>query len=66
MQNYHDLLHSVIENGDSQFNTRTGKMCLATVGCQLQYDLADGFPAITTKKLAFNGVKGELLGFFRG
>ncbi len=66
MQNFHNLLRSVLENGHSQFNARTGKKCLAVVGCQLQYDMADGFPAITTKKLAFNGVKGELLGFFRG
>lgn len=66
MQNYHALLYSVLEHGESQFNARTGKMCLASVGCQLQYNLADGYPAITTKKLAFNGVKGELLGFFRG
>lgn len=66
MQNYHDLLKTVIERGHDQFNTRTGKVCRAIVGYQLQYDLHDGFPAITTKKLAFNNMKGELLGFFRG
>jgi thymidylate synthase len=32
----------------------------------LKFDMRDGFPAVTTKKLAFNAVKGELLGFFRG
>lgn len=66
MQNYHDLLKITLEKGQDQFNTRTGKVCRALVGHQLQYDLADGFPAITTKKLAFNNMKGELLGFFRG
>jgi thymidylate synthase len=66
VQNYHDLLKTVIERGHDQFNARTGKVCRAVVGYQLQYDLDDGFPAITTKKLAFNNMKGELLGFFRG
>lgn len=66
MQNYHDLLKAAIDHGQDQFNVRTGKVCRVLVGCQLQYNLADGFPAITTKKLAFNNMKGELLGFFRG
>lgn len=66
MQNYHDLLRIVLNQGADQFNTRTNKMCRVLVGHQLQYDMADGFPAITTKKLAFNNMKGELLGFFRG
>lgn len=66
MQNYHDLLRAALEQGQDQFNVRTGKVCRALVGYQLQYDLVEGFPAITTKKLAFNNMKGELLGFFRG
>lgn len=66
MKNFHDMLADVLETGQDQFNQRTGKVCRAKVGYQLQYDLADGFPAITSKRLAFNGVKGELLGFFRG
>ncbi len=66
MQNYHELLRRTLENGVDQFNTHTGKVCRALVGYQLQYDLADGFPAITTKKLAFKNMTGELLGFFRG
>lgn len=66
MKNYHDLLANIMANGKDQFNVRTGKICKALVGAQLQYDLAEGFPAITTKKLAFNTMKGELLGFFRG
>lgn len=66
MQNYHDLLRTTLEHGVDQFNVRTNKLCRALVGFQLQYDLAEGFPAVTTKKLAFNNMKGELLGFFRG
>lgn len=66
MKNYHDLLRTALENGVDQFNTRTNKLCRVLVGYQLQYNMADGFPAITTKKLAFNNMKGELLGFFRG
>lgn len=66
MRNYHNLLARVMEHGQDQYNTRTGKICRAVVGEQLTYNLADGFPAITTKKLAFKAMKGEMLGFFRG
>lgn len=66
MKNFHDLLRDVLDNGIDQFNTRTGRTCRALVGCQLQYDLRDGFPAITTKQFAFKSMVGELLGFFRG
>jgi len=66
MKNYHNLLQTTLEQGVDQFNTRTNKICRVLVGYQLQYDMAEGFPAITTKKLAFNNMKGELLGFFRG
>jgi thymidylate synthase len=45
---------------------RTGVGTFASVGHMLKFDLRAGFPAVTTKKLAFNAVKGELLGFFRG
>lgn len=66
MQNYHNLLQTTLEQGVDQFNSRTNKLCRVLVGYQLQYNMTDGFPAITTKKLAFNNMKGELLGFFRG
>ena len=38
----------------------------ALFGMQMRYNMADGFPAVTTKKLAFRSVKAELLGFLRG
>lgn len=66
MKNYHNLLQTTLEQGVDQFNARTNKLCRVLVGYQLQYDMVEGFPAITTKKLAFNNMKGELLGFFRG
>lgn len=66
MQNYHDLLAQIMEEGYDIMNERTGKVCRTMVGAQLKFDLREGFPAITTKKLAFAGVLGELLGFFRG
>ena len=38
----------------------------ALFGMQMRYDMADGFPAVTTKRLAFKSMKAELLGFLRG
>lgn len=66
MKNYHELLQNILDNGVDQFNVRTQKTCRAVPGAMLQYDLRAGFPAITTKKLAFKTMTGELLGFFRG
>jgi len=66
MQNYHDLLRATMERGVDEFNTRTGKTCRALVGYQLQYDLREGFPALTTRKLPIKNIVGEILGFFRG
>lgn len=65
MKQYHDLLQKVLDEGILQ-NNRTGIPCYSIVGEMLSFDMNDGFPAITTKKLAFNQVKGELLGFIRG
>lgn len=66
MQNYHDLLRLTLDSGVDQLNLRTGKVCRAIVGHQIQYDLRQGFPALTTRKLPFKNIVGELLGFFRG
>ena len=66
MQNYHELLKRIMVQGEDQLNERTGEWCRVLIGDQLTFDLEQGFPAITTKKLAFKGVVGELLGFFRG
>jgi thymidylate synthase len=66
MQQYHDLMSRVLAFGETQVNERTGKRCTSLIGEQLKFDMADGFPAVTTKELAFRAVVGELLGFFRG
>src|SRR5690606_34413872 len=65
MRNYLDLLLDVLENGYRQGN-RTGIDTLSIPGAMLRFDLAKGFPAVTTKKLAFKAVVGELIGFLRG
>jgi thymidylate synthase len=64
-QQYLDLLHAVLYDGVRQSN-RTGIDTLTLPGAMLKFDLRDGFPAITTKKLFFDAVKGELIGFLRG
>lgn len=65
MQSFHTLIDLLLHHGKRRPN-RTGVDTLFDPGHMLKFDLADGFPAITTKKLAFGPAKGELLGFFRG
>lgn len=66
MKPYHDLMRRVITDGVVQHNKRTGIDCYVIPGAQLQFDLREGFPAITTKQLYFKSVVAELIGFFRG
>lgn len=54
-----------MENGVDKPN-RTGIDARTTFGMQMRYNMADGFPALTTKKLAFKSVKAELLWFISG
>ena len=65
MRAYLDLLERVLVEGKLKHN-RTGVPTFMVEGAMLQFDLSEGFPAVTTKKLAFNAVKGELIGFIRG
>jgi len=65
MKQYLDLLSKVLNEGEWR-NNRTGIRTKMIDGAMLQFDLQKGFPAVTTKKLAFNAVKGELIGFIRG
>jgi thymidylate synthase len=65
MQQFHDMLKSILAANKRRPN-RTGVDTWFDPGYMLKFDLQDGFPAITTKKLAFGPAKGELLGFFRG
>lgn len=64
MKPYLDLLSLVLKQGEWQDN-RTGIRTLDLPGASLRYDLTEGFPAVTTKKLAFKSVIGELIGFLR-
>lgn len=65
MKQYLNLLQDILDTGTWQ-NNRTGIRTKMLPGAMLKFDLRNGFPAVTTKKLAFNAVKGELLGFLRG
>lgn len=62
---YLDLQRHVFATGVHKPN-RTGVGAYGNVGNMLKADLRDGFPAPTTKKLAFKAARGELLGFLRG
>ncbi|MEE1866141.1 thymidylate synthase [Pseudomonas auratipiscis] len=65
MKQYLDLVRDVIENGTLQGN-RTGIRTISLPGAMLRFDLQKGFPAITTRKLAFKSAVGEMVGFLRG
>ena len=65
MKQYLDLLRDVSEHGSAK-SDRTGTGTSNVFGRQIRYDLADGFPAMTTKKLYFNSVLHELLWFLQG
>lgn len=60
---YHELLEDIMENGDLHVNDRTGTGTKAVFGRQLRFNLKEGLPAITTKKMFFKGIIVELLWF---
>ena len=64
MRAYLDLVQTILETGSWQEN-RTGIKTLSLPGAMLRFDLQQGFPAITTKKLAFKSVIGELIAFLK-
>ena len=65
MKAYIDLLKYILENGDRK-EDRTNTGTISSFGHQLSFDLSEGFPAVTTKSLAWKGVVSELLWFLRG
>lgn len=65
MKQYLNLVQDIFDNGSWRDN-RTGIRTLSIPGAMMRFDLQEGFPAVTTKKLAFKSAIGELIGFLRG
>ena len=65
MKQYLDALKYILENGIDR-QSRTGIRTRAVFGMQMRFNMQDGFPAVTTKKLAWNSVVSELLWFIEG
>ena len=65
MKQYQQALDHVLQHGRVK-NDRTGQGTLSVFGYQMRFNLQDGFPAVTTKKLAWRAVVSELLWFLEG
>ena len=63
---YLDLMQELLENGDRQADAMTGDVTYSLFGRQLRFDLKDGLPLLTTKKVYWKGVLQELYWFMSG
>ncbi len=65
MKQYHDLLRSILQNG-TKHQDRTGVGTISHFGFQTRFNLREGFPIVTTKKVPFRWIAEELFWFLSG